>query len=128
MGENYDHESAEKPDGYTDDHHFESPSPLQINYLVAPSWNHIEFLLFLHFPLHSVPCNLLLVINQLGAAVIIISDEAYCSSDYSWILVEDCRLALAQISNAFYEHPSEVKLVNTAISKSQQVTRCNSNA
>ena len=44
---------------------------------------------------------------ELGAAVIMISDEAYCSSEYSWILVEDCRLALAQISNAFYEHPSE---------------------
>ena len=30
---------------------------------------------------------------ELGAAVIMISDEAYCSSDYTWILVEDCRLA-----------------------------------
>ena len=36
-----------------------------------------------------------------------ISDEAYCSNEYPWILVEDCRLALAQISSVFYGHPSE---------------------
>lgn len=42
-----------------------------------------------------------------GAAAVMISDQAYCSDDYPWILVDDCRLALAQISNAFYEHPSE---------------------
>ncbi len=42
-----------------------------------------------------------------GAIAIMISDEAYCSNEYPWVLVEDGRLALAQISNAFYEHPSE---------------------
>ena len=47
-----------------------------------------------------------------GAIAIMISDEAYCSNEYPWILVDDCRLALAQISNAFYEHPSEkLKLI-----------------
>lgn len=42
-----------------------------------------------------------------GAIAIMISDEAYCSNEYPWILVEDDRLALAQISNAYYGHPSE---------------------
>lgn len=42
-----------------------------------------------------------------GAIAVMISDEAYCSNEYPWILVEDCRLALAQISSVFYGHPSE---------------------
>ncbi len=42
-----------------------------------------------------------------GAIAIMISDEAYCSNEYPWILVEDSRLALAQISSAFYGNPSE---------------------
>ena len=42
-----------------------------------------------------------------GAIAIMISDEAYCSNEYPWILVDDSRLALAQISSAFYDHPSE---------------------
>lgn len=42
-----------------------------------------------------------------GAIAIMISDEAYCSNEYPWILVDDCRLALAQISHAYYDHPSE---------------------
>jgi len=47
-----------------------------------------------------------------GAIAIMISDEAYCSNEYPWVLVQDGRLALAQISNAFYGHPSEkLKLI-----------------
>ena len=47
-----------------------------------------------------------------GASAILISKEQYCSADYPWILVEDSRLALAEISNAFYGHPSEkLKLI-----------------
>lgn len=47
-----------------------------------------------------------------GASAILISEEQYCSADYPWILVEDSRLALAEISNAFYGHPSEkLKLI-----------------
>lgn len=47
-----------------------------------------------------------------GAIAIMVSDEAYCSVEYPWILVDDCRLALAQISSAFYGHPSEkLKLI-----------------
>ena len=42
-----------------------------------------------------------------GAIAVMISDEAYCSNEYPWILLEDCRLALAQISSVFYGHPSE---------------------
>lgn len=42
-----------------------------------------------------------------GAIAVMVSDENYTSIDYPWILVEDCRLALAQISNAFYGQPSE---------------------
>ena len=45
-----------------------------------------------------------------GASAILISDEQYCSNEYPWILVENSRLALAEVSNAFYDHPSE-KLV-----------------
>ena len=47
-----------------------------------------------------------------GAIAILVSDEAYCSVEYPWILVEDSRLALAEISSAFYGHPSEkLKLI-----------------
>ena len=47
-----------------------------------------------------------------GAIAILISDEAYCSVEYPWILVEDSRLALAEMSSAFYGHPSEkLKLI-----------------
>lgn len=47
-----------------------------------------------------------------GAIAIMVSDEAYCSVEYPWILVDDCRLALAQISSAYYDHPSEkLKLI-----------------
>ena len=47
-----------------------------------------------------------------GAIAIMVTDEEYCTMDYPWILVKDSRLALAQISNAFYEHPSEkLKLI-----------------
>ncbi len=42
-----------------------------------------------------------------GAIAVIITEEAYCDMDYPWILVEDSRLALAQISSAYYGHPSE---------------------
>lgn len=42
-----------------------------------------------------------------GAIAILISDEAYCSVEYPWILVEDSRLALAEVSSAYYGHPSE---------------------
>ena len=42
-----------------------------------------------------------------GAIAVMVSDENYTSIDYPWILVEDSRLALAQISNAFYGQPSE---------------------
>lgn len=45
-----------------------------------------------------------------GASAILISDAQYCSDEYPWILVENSRLALAEVSNAFYDHPSE-KLV-----------------
>lgn len=44
---------------------------------------------------------------QQGAAAVVISEEAYCTAEYPWVQVKDCRLALAQFSNAFYEHPSE---------------------
>lgn len=47
-----------------------------------------------------------------GAIAILVSDEAYCSVEYPWILVEDSRLALAEMSSAFYGHPSEkLKLI-----------------
>ena len=47
-----------------------------------------------------------------GAIAILISDEAYCSVEYPWILVEDSRLALAEVSSAYYGHPSEkLKLI-----------------
>lgn len=47
-----------------------------------------------------------------GAIAILISDEQYCSNEYPWILVEDSRLALAEVSNAYYGHPSEkLKLI-----------------
>lgn len=47
-----------------------------------------------------------------GAIAILISDEAYCSVEYPWILVEDSRLALAEISSSYYDHPSEkLKLI-----------------
>lgn len=42
-----------------------------------------------------------------GAIAVLVSDKAYCSDAYPWILVEDSRLALAQISNAYYDHPSK---------------------
>lgn len=42
-----------------------------------------------------------------GAIAVVVTDEEYCGLDYPWILVEDSRLALAQISSAFYGHPSE---------------------
>lgn len=42
-----------------------------------------------------------------GAIAIMISDEAYCSVEYPWVLVEQDRLAFAQISSAYYGHPSE---------------------
>ena len=47
-----------------------------------------------------------------GAIAVMISDEAYCSNEYPWILVDDCRLAMAEISSAYYEHPSKkLKLI-----------------
>lgn len=47
-----------------------------------------------------------------GAIAIMISDEAYCSNEYPWILVDDSRLAMAEISSAYYEHPSrKLKLI-----------------
>ena len=47
-----------------------------------------------------------------GAIAVIIEDEKYCSLEYPWILVEDSRVALAEISAAFYQNPSEkLKLV-----------------
>lgn len=47
-----------------------------------------------------------------GAIAVIVEDEEYCSLDYPWILVEDARVALAEISAAFYHNPSEkLKLV-----------------
>lgn len=47
-----------------------------------------------------------------GAIAVLISDESYCSVEYPWILVTDSRLALAEVSSAYYEHPSEkLKLI-----------------
>ena len=47
-----------------------------------------------------------------GAIAVMISDEAYCSNEYPWILVDDCRLAMAEIGSAYYEHPSKkLKLI-----------------
>ena len=47
-----------------------------------------------------------------GAIAVMVSDEAYCSDDYPWIWVEDCRVALAEISAAFYGFPTEkLKLI-----------------
>lgn len=47
-----------------------------------------------------------------GAIAVLVSDEAYCSVEYPWILVEDSRLALAEISSTYYGHPSEkLKLI-----------------
>ncbi|MBR6755572.1 MAG: UDP-N-acetylmuramoyl-L-alanyl-D-glutamate--2,6-diaminopimelate ligase [Peptococcaceae bacterium] len=47
-----------------------------------------------------------------GAIAIVVTDESYCGYDYPWVLVEDARLALAQLSNAYYEHPSQkLKLI-----------------
>lgn len=47
-----------------------------------------------------------------GAIAVIVEDEEYCSLDYPWILVEDSRVALAEISAAFYHNPSEtLKLI-----------------
>lgn len=42
-----------------------------------------------------------------GAIAVIVTEEDCCGMDYPWILVEDSRLALAQISSAYYDHPSE---------------------
>lgn len=42
-----------------------------------------------------------------GAIAVLVSDRQYCSDEYPWILVEDSRLALAEISSAYYEHPSK---------------------
>lgn len=47
-----------------------------------------------------------------GAIAVIVEDEEYCGLDYPWILVEDSRQALAEISAAFYANPSEkLKLI-----------------
>ena len=47
-----------------------------------------------------------------GAIAVIVEDEEYCGLDYPWILVEDSRVALAEISAAFYHNPSEtLKLI-----------------
>ncbi len=42
-----------------------------------------------------------------GAIAVIVTEEEYCGFDFPWILVEDSRLALAEISSAYYGHPSE---------------------
>lgn len=42
-----------------------------------------------------------------GAIAVLISDEEYATVEYPWILVEDSRLALAEISAAYYNNPSE---------------------
>lgn len=44
--------------------------------------------------------------RQNGAAAFVIQDPSYCSDSYTWILVQDSRCALADLSNAFYQYPS----------------------
>ena len=41
------------------------------------------------------------------ALAVVIDNPAYCSKDYPWILVQDTRKALALLSAAFYNNPSE---------------------
>jgi len=41
-----------------------------------------------------------------GANAVVIEDKNCCSSDYPWVLVENSRNALADLSAAFYDHPS----------------------
>jgi len=41
-----------------------------------------------------------------GAAAVVLEDKSYCSTEFPWILVENSRKALADLSAAFYDHPS----------------------
>ncbi|NLT95195.1 MAG: UDP-N-acetylmuramoyl-L-alanyl-D-glutamate--2,6-diaminopimelate ligase [Clostridia bacterium] len=41
-----------------------------------------------------------------GASAFIIEDKNYCSDEYPWVLVENSRIALADLSAVFFDHPS----------------------
>lgn len=41
-----------------------------------------------------------------GASAVVLEDKSYCSLEYPWVLVENSRNALADLSAVFYDHPS----------------------
>ncbi|MGI6225449.1 MAG: UDP-N-acetylmuramoyl-L-alanyl-D-glutamate--2,6-diaminopimelate ligase [Peptococcales bacterium] len=42
-----------------------------------------------------------------GASAVVLEDEVYCSPDFPWVLVENARNALADLSVIFYNYPSQ---------------------
>lgn len=41
-----------------------------------------------------------------GASAVVLEDKSYCSLEFPWVLVENSRNALADLSAVFYDHPS----------------------